>query len=159
MSEKVYLSFHKSFVKEGIPYVDRDTGEERSFNSVTLPGDTVIDGRNVGGYRFRPLYVNPSKYDEDQRVIPLLADREVWLTKEARDADGNVILDQDGNPERDTVKVAPQVIKDALEEARRAWRQQHPQDRSLHDRAGAARGGAEAMSRGAGREAGRDIPF
>ena len=24
---KVYLTFHKSFVREGVPYVDRDTGE------------------------------------------------------------------------------------------------------------------------------------
>ena len=30
---KVYLTFHKSFVREGVPYVDRDTGEERTFRS------------------------------------------------------------------------------------------------------------------------------
>ena len=158
-AEKVYLSFHKSFVKENIPYIDRSTGEDRTFNSVTLPSDTVIDGRNVGGFQFSPLYVDPSKYDENQRVVPLLANREVWLTKTARDADGNVLLDQDGNPEKETLKVMPAAIKEALAEARRAWSQQHSQERSLQERAGTARNGAGAMRREGDRLSDRDIPF
>ena len=96
---KVYLTFHKSFVREGVPYVDRDTGEERTFNSVTLPSDTVLDGIAVGGFRFSPLFVDRSRFDEDQRVVPLLADREVRLTRVARDAEGNVVLGDDGEPE------------------------------------------------------------
>ncbi len=159
--EKVYIDLHKSFVKEGIPYIDRQSGEERTFNSVTLPGDTVIAGKNVGGYEFSPLYVDQSKHDPDHRVIPLLADREVWLRKNVLDADGKQILDQAGRPERDTVKVMPQAIKEALTEAHRAWSQQHAQERSLHDRAGIARNGAEAIGRGGSRaELSRDdIPF
>lgn len=158
-AEKVYLSFHKSFVKENIPYIDRNTGEDRTFNSVTLPSDTVIDGRNVGGFQFSPLYIDSSKYDENQRVVPLLANREVWLTKTARDADGNVLLDQDGNPEKETLKVMPMAIKEALAEARRAWSQQHSQDRSLQERAGTARNGAGTMRREGDRLSDRDIPF
>ncbi|MDB1756721.1 DNA gyrase [Eggerthella lenta] len=158
-AEKVYLSFHKSFVKENIPYIDRSTGEDRTFNSVTLPFDTVIDGRNVGGFQFSPLYIDPSKYDENQRVVPLLANREVWLTKTARDADGNVLLDQDGNPEKETLKVMPAAIKEALAQARRAWSQQRSQERSLQERAGTARSGAGTMRREGDRLSDRDIPF
>ncbi len=158
-AEKVYLSFHKSFVKEDIPYIDRNTGEDRTFNSVTLPSDTVIDGKNVGGFQFSPLFVNPSKYDENQRVIPLLADREVRLTKTARDADGNVLLDQDGNPEKETLAVMPAAIKEALAQARKAWSQQHSQERSLQERAGTARNGAGSMRREGERLSDRDIPF
>lgn len=158
-AEKVYLSFHKSFVKENIPYIDRSTGEDRTFNSVTLPFDTVIDGRNVGGFQFSPLYIDPSKYDENQRVVPLLANREVWLTKTARDADGNVLLDQDGNPEKETLKVMPAAIKEALAQARRAWSQQRSQERSLQERADTARSGAGTMRREGDRLSDRDIPF
>ena len=60
--EKVYLSFHKNFVRENIAYTDRGTGQQRTFNQVTLPSGTVIDGRDVGGYEFSPLYVNASKF-------------------------------------------------------------------------------------------------
>ncbi|MDU1881772.1 MAG: DNA gyrase [Eggerthella sp.] len=158
-AEKVYLSFHKSLVKENIPYIDRSTGEDRTFNSVTLPFDTVIDGRNVGGFQFSPLYIDPSKYDENQRVVPLLANREVWLTKTARDADGNVLLDQDGNPEKETLKVMPAAIKEALAQARRAWSQQRSQERSLQERAGTARSGAGTMRREGDWLSDRDIPF
>lgn len=155
----VYLSLHKSYVREGIPYVDAE-GNERTFNQVTLPKDTVIDGRNVGGYTFSPLFVNESKYrGADWRDVPLLADREVWLTREAADADGNRLLDQDGRPERETVKVMPQAIKEALTEARKAWAQQHGQGRSLHERADTARDGAQRMQRSERALADRDIPF
>ena len=42
---KVYLTFHKSFVREGVPYVDRDTGEERTFK-VTLYGSLAATGKD-----------------------------------------------------------------------------------------------------------------
>jgi hypothetical protein len=50
VTEKVYLDLHKSFVKEDIPYIDKQSGEERTFNSVALPADTIINGKNVGDY-------------------------------------------------------------------------------------------------------------
>ena len=39
MAEKknVYVSLHEAFVREGIQYTDRRTGEQRSFNVVRLP--------------------------------------------------------------------------------------------------------------------------
>ena len=58
----VYITLHRNFVREGIEYTDRRTGETRTFNQVTLPAGTVIDGRDVGGYEFSPLYVNPSRF-------------------------------------------------------------------------------------------------
>ena len=35
--KNVHLSLHKSFVREGIEYTDRATGEARTFNSATFP--------------------------------------------------------------------------------------------------------------------------
>ena len=80
--KNVYLSLHKSFVREGIEYTDRATGEARTFNSATLPKGTVVDGVDVGGYEFSPMFVNESRFKgADFRDIPLLANREVWLRK------------------------------------------------------------------------------
>ena len=73
MPEKknTYLTFHKNFVRTDIEYTDRVTGEKRTFNSVTLPKGTVIDGVDVSYYQFSPMFVNDSRYrGEDYRDIP-----------------------------------------------------------------------------------------
>ena len=142
----VYLSFHRNFVREAIPYKDKRTGEQRTFNQVTIPRGTVIDGKDVGGYEFSPLYVNASRYKgDDWRDVPLLADREVWLQKSVLDPDGKPVIDEEGRRLRDTVKVMPQQIKDALAESRRAWASEH--GRGLAERSEDARSASAAMGR------------
>lgn len=64
-SKSVYVTLHKNFVREGISYTDRETGEQRTFNSVTMPKGTSIDGRDVSFFEFSPLYVNESRKGED----------------------------------------------------------------------------------------------
>lgn len=157
--KNVYLSFHKNFVREAIPYTDKRTGEQRTFNQVTIPNGTVIDGRDMGGYEFSPLYVNPSRFrGEDWRDVPLIAEREVWLQKSVLDPDGNPVLGDDGRRLKDTVKVMPQQIKDALAESRKRWAEEHGRDsRGLSERSEQARAAAKAMdghrgSRPLGRE-------
>ena len=97
--KNVYLSFHKNFVREQIPYTDKRTGEQKTFNQVTIPNGTVIDGKDMGGYEFSPLYVNQSRFrGENWRDIPLLADREVWLQKSVLDPDGNPVIWEASDP-------------------------------------------------------------
>ena len=64
MPEKknTYLTLHKNFVRTDIEYTDRETGEVRTFNSVTLPKGTVVDGVDVSYYQFSPMFVNESRY-------------------------------------------------------------------------------------------------
>jgi hypothetical protein len=145
--KNVYLSFHKNFVRDAIPYTDKRTGEQRTFNQVTIPNGTVIDGKDMGGYEFSPLYVNPSRFrGEDWRDVPLIAEREVWLQKSVLDPDGNPVLGEDGKRLKDTVKVMPQQIKDALAESRRRWAEEHGRDsRGLSERSEQARAAAKAM--------------
>ena len=145
--KNVYLSFHKNFVREAIPYTDKRTGEQRTFNQVTIPNGTVIDGKDMGGYEFSPLYVNPSRFrGEDWRDVPLIAEREVWLQKSVLDPDGNPVLGEDGKRLKDTVKVMPQQIKDALAESRRRWAEEHGRDsRGLSERSEQSRAAAKAM--------------
>ena len=145
--KNVYLSFHKNFVREAIPYTDKRTGEQRTFNQVTIPNGTVIDGKDMGGYEFSPLFVNPSRFrGEDWRDVPLIAGKEVWLQKSVLDPDGNPVLGEDGKRLKDTVKVMPQQIKDALAESRKRWAEEHGRDsRGLSERSEQARAASRAM--------------
>ena len=157
--KNVYISLHEAFVKEGIKYTDKRTGEEKSFNVARIPSGTLVDGKDVGGYEFSPLFVNPSRFrGEHWRDIPLLADREVRLQKSVLDAEGKPVLGEDGKRQKDTLAVAPAQLKEALSEARKRYAEEHAKDdRSLTERAEAARDAAGDMERdGGGRPLGRE---
>ncbi len=161
MSEEkknVYLTFHKNFVRQDIEYADKNTGQTKTFNSVTLPKGTIINGTDVSYYQFSPLFVNESKYrGENYRDVPLLANREVWLQRSVLDENGEPVLAENGKPMRDVVKVFPQQLKDSLDESRRQYAKEHGSQegrdgQSLSARAVNAREGAAAL-------ADHDIPF
>lgn len=150
MPEKknTYLTLHKNFVRTDIEYTDRVTGEVRTFNSVTLPKGTVIDGVDVSYYQFSPMFVNESRYrGENYRDIPLLTDREVWLKKSVLDENGQPVLNGDGKPAKDVVRVMPAQIKEALDRSRSEYLQ------SLSEKARGAREGSERLGNGAERAA------
>lgn len=145
MPEKknTYLTLHKNFVRTDIEYTDRETGEVRTFNSVTLPKGTVVDGVDVSYYQFSPMFVNESRYrGENYRDIPLLTDREVWLKKSVLDEDGQPVLDERGKPAKDIVRVMPAQIKEALDRNRSEYLQ------SLSEKARGAREGSERLRNG-----------
>ena len=149
--QRVYLTVHENFVREDIHYQDWKTGEERSFNLVTLPMGTVVDGEDLGGWQFSALFVDESRFKgEHWRDVPLLADREVWLRRSVLDADGNPIPDENGRNQVETRKVPPQAIKEALIESRRRWAELHQAPRPLAEHAQDARACSEAMRPGAG---------
>lgn len=150
MPEKknTYLTLHKNFVRTDIEYTDRETGEVRTFNSVTLPKGTVVDGVDVSYYQFSPMFVNESRYrGENYRDIPLLTDSEVWLKKSVLDEDGQPVLDERGKPAKDIVRVMPAQIKEALDRSRSEYLQ------SLSEKARGAREGSERLGNGAERAA------
>ena len=100
---RVWLSFHERFVRRA-EYADRETGEERVLNTVTLPSGTVVDGTDYGGWQFHPRYVEPnhSKYhDEHWRDVPLPAGRVVRLSRDVLDADGSPMPDGEGGSPRE----------------------------------------------------------
>ena len=58
--KNTYITLHRNFVKADIEYTDPKSGEKRTFNSVTLPKGTVIEGRDVSYYQFSPMFVRTS---------------------------------------------------------------------------------------------------
>ena len=145
MPEKknTYLTLHKNFVRTDIEYADRVTGESRTFNSVTLPKGTVIDGVDVSYYQFNESRFRGGNY----RDIPLLTDREVWLKKSVLDENGQPIVDENGKPAKDVVRVMPAQIKEALDRSRSEYLQ------SLSEKARGAREGSERLGNGDSRAA------
>ena len=79
----------------------------------------------------------------------------MWLKRSVLDADGQPILDEDGRPEKDVVKVMPAQIKEAVDRNRAEYVQ------SLQERAGRAREGAQSLGGDGSRAsmARDDIPF
>ena len=147
--KNVYISLHKAFIHENIKYTDKE-GKEKTFNVVRLPSDTIIDGKDVGGYEFSPLYVNPSKFrGENWRDIPLLADRDIRLQKTVLDAEGKPVLGDDGKRQKESPTVKPEQIKTALSEARKRYAEEHAKDeRGLSERAEQAKEASDAMEKG-----------
>ena len=147
--KNVYISLHKAFIHENIKYTDKE-GKEKTFNVVRLPSDTVIDGKDVGGYEFSPLYVNPSRFrGENWRDIPLLADRDIRLQKTVLDAEGKPVLGDDGKCQKESLTVKPEQIKTALAEARKRYADEHAKDeRGLSERAEQAKEASDAMEKG-----------
>ena len=159
IKKNVYLTLHKNFVRTDIEYTDKVTGESKTFNQVTLPKGTTIDGIDVGCYQFSPLFVNESRFrGENFCDIPMLADREVWLKKTVLDGEGNPVLDDAGKPEHDTVKVMPQEIKDAVDKQRSAYLQAHTHDRESRAQRADLGGKAQAARNGAGALEGSSQP-
>lgn len=155
---RVWLSFHERFVRRA-EYADRETGEERVLNTVTLPSGTVVDGTDYGGWQFHPRYVEPnhSKYhDEHWRDVPLHAGRAVRLSRDVLDADGSPMPDGEGGSQREFAEVDPERLRQALVESRRRWYEQNGRDRTearddgtdgLSERAQGARAASEAIGR------------
>ena len=61
MADKVIININQRFVKQDIPFTDPQTGEERTFHSVKVPNGTILDGRDIGGATFSPLFVDDNR--------------------------------------------------------------------------------------------------
>ena len=107
-NEQVWINLNKAFVREG---VERSDGSG-TFNMVTMPQGVMVDGKDVGGYQFSPLYVHDSTMNDNMKGINVLADKEIWLTKGTGE-------------EKDVVKVMPSKLVEALAEHARAYRMEH----------------------------------
>ena len=127
VSGTVYLKVHEKYVREGIQRKD-GAGE---FNQVTLPKGTIVDGQDVGGYQFNPLFVQrPNKFENGEllmnddgtpvkdetspmREIPCIADREIWLKH----------YDRGTKETSEPIKVMPTDLDNSLKQAYKQYRE------------------------------------
>lgn len=143
---RVVITLHQNFVREHIRYTDRETGEEREFNQARVPSGTVVGGVDYGGWEFTPLSVEPSVLrGESWRDLPLSAGRQVLLRRSVLDAEGNPVLDEGGRRIRESARVDPAELRDAIVEGRRRWARERSLARGLERRASEVREGSRGM--------------
>ena len=115
--EKVHIHLPAELVREDIPFTDKATGEKRTFNVAKLPEGCRLGGQDASGWEFSPLFVNESQFREGWKHIPLLADREVRLSRSTVDAEGNLVLDGNGKRVKEFMQADPVDLADAIAEA------------------------------------------
>jgi hypothetical protein len=133
-SEQILLSFHKNFVKEGLPGT-----EGTVFNAVTIPPGTEVDGKDISNFTFYPKFVNHGQNENnaDMRYVPLPktnSEGERWMVTLTKDLgqsveapDGTKVWepqrDADGNALQEKVEVSSFKLSHALAEQRKAYRE------------------------------------
>lgn len=100
MTDKIYLRINRQFVK-----TDLESKNGGTYNRVTLPKNTGIGGRSVGGFCFYPKFVNDDIYNPNLVNIPLIAERKIQLHN--RD---------------DMLEVSPEALEFGLKESYNQWK-------------------------------------
>ena len=118
MAERILIEVPDELIRRDIAFTDKETGERRMFNSVTLPKGCHYMGEDLSGWEFSARFLNPAKvHGKGWSEIPLLADNIVRVQTRAVDEQGNFELDEFGKTMRIVRKVPPASLKEAVETA------------------------------------------
>lgn len=101
-NKTVYVKINKAFVQADI---QSKTDPERTFNRVTMPKNTIVNGKDIGGFSFYPTLIYDDLTVDNLAAIPWRTDRAITLHK--------------GQEE---VKVDPTQLKEALNTSYKEWR-------------------------------------
>ena len=108
----------KVFITVGRDLVERDVCQDskgRPMQRVTLPDGVEIDGKDASGYSFLTLFADEARFAGPDWVdLPLLADRDVRLSRIKSDESGKWIRNEEGRYERDQLETTPDELKAAL---------------------------------------------
>lgn len=109
--KKVYISLHRNYCRQ---MADRFQ-EGKTFNVMTMPRGTMLDGRDIGGARINPRYMGESKFNPNEMTatyyLPPDQGMEIKLNM------------PDGTFER----VSVEKLKEAIDEQKQAYREQQKQ--------------------------------
>ena len=114
--EKVHIHLPAELVREGIGYTDRNTGERKTFNVAALPEGCRLGSQDVGGWEFSPLFVNESQFREGWKHIPLLAERDVRLSRTVMEG-GRPVIGADGKRVKEQRTADPLDLAEAIADA------------------------------------------
>lgn len=76
--DKVYLNVHNNFAKIGL---ESKLGNGQTFNAVTIPNGSVVDGKDIGGGTIYPLdmYIYKNKFNDNLTTVQFRQDQEVQV--------------------------------------------------------------------------------
>lgn len=101
-NKTVYVKINKAFVQTDI---QSKADPEKTFNRVTMPKDTIVNGNNIGGFSFYPTLIYDDLTVDNLAAIPWRPDRAITLHKG-----------------EEMVKVDPRELKEALNTSYKEWR-------------------------------------
>ena len=78
IKEKVYLNVHNDFAKIGL---ESRAGNGQTFNAVTLPRGSIINGKDMGGGKIYPLdmYIYQNKFNKNLTTVQFKEGQEVQV--------------------------------------------------------------------------------
>lgn len=76
--ERVYLNVHNDFARTGL---ESRSGDGQTYNVVTLPKGTIVNGRDIGGGKIYPLdmYIYPNKFNDNLTTVQYRPDQEIQV--------------------------------------------------------------------------------
>ena len=76
--DKVYLNVHNNFAKIGL---ESKLGNGQTFNAVTIPKGSVVDGKDIGGGTIYPLdmYIYKNKFNDNLTTVQFRQNQEVQV--------------------------------------------------------------------------------
>ena len=98
----VYIKINEKFVKTDL---QSKNDPDKTYNMVKLPRNTVIDGKEAGGYVFFPTYIFNDKLYDSMINIPWQEEKKIRLTKDG-----------------ETIEVTPVALKKGLEDSYSKWK-------------------------------------
>lgn len=77
-TERVYLNVHNDFARTGL---ESRSGDGQTYNVVTLPKGTIVNGRDVGGGKIYPLdmYIYPNKFNDNLTTVQYRPEQEIQV--------------------------------------------------------------------------------
>jgi len=69
---------HNDFARTGL---ESRSGDGQTYNVVTLPKGTIVNGRDVGGGKIYPLdmYIYPNKFNDNLTTVQYRPDQEIQV--------------------------------------------------------------------------------
>lgn len=105
----IYIKANKAFVEADL---QSKKNPDKTYNKVTMPKNTVIEGQEIGGYSFYPTFIYDDITLKNVVDIPWQTDKPIRLWKG-----------------EDEITVDPKELKEALNNSFRSWKKDMKQQR------------------------------
>lgn len=109
--KKVYISLHRSYCRQ----MEDRFREGETFNVMTMPKGTTLNGRDIGGARINPRYMGESKFNPNEMTATYYLSPDQSLEIKLNMPDGTF------------AKVDVEQLKEAIDEQKQAYREQQKQ--------------------------------
>ena len=111
---RVFINVPAEYVRK-VEYMDKNTGELKTFYSITLPYGCFIHGIDMSNAEFSAPFVNEDPVNRGTFFqVPLLEDRLVRVKAIIRNEAGHPLRTDEGRWEKEIYEVDPKDLMNAI---------------------------------------------